>query len=334
MAEDARETLTKDELKDKVRAIILSQGNHFIKELLREHSIKIGCTKKEFAKNITGAIEDGTLTREKIEAWLEEIEGWGNQHLYLFKAPTVATEGIDGLLADSDHKNLVGRGQSFDFPEELTLSSVTRDADSLSLIWHLGKEGWDRAKFKDYVKKIGLDRYRFDAYRQRMDRSVVRFEWRFADKHCAIFIHRSKDIDHDQVIAIVWEVVQGLGICEKPCDHLSLSQAVKWASKQKGTKQTRLEADGGFIELVSTLKDGGIDEVEAVRRVRNAVDDSEFSRAQGMFSVRYDDEDDEPMSVQVFGSQGRLRLWAQCKRDVVYSVIGYFIVHNEAESDG
>ena len=141
-------------------------------------------------------------------------------------------------------------GQCFVFPQELTLSSIVRDAVGLSLIWHLGKEGWrNRAKSKDCVKNIGLDRYRFDAYRQRIDRSVVRFEWRFADKHCAIFIHRNKDIDHDQAMAIVWEAVQGIGLCEQPCARLSLSEAVKSASRQKGTKQARLEVDGGFVEL-------------------------------------------------------------------------------------
>ncbi|ESZ18497.1 hypothetical protein [Mesorhizobium sp. L48C026A00] len=92
--------------------------------------------------------------------------------------------------------------------------------------------------------------------------------------------------------------------------------------------------DGGFIELVSTLKDGGIDEVEAVRHARNAVNDTEFARAQGMFSVKYDEDGEEAMSVQVFGSQGRLRLWAQCKRDVVYAVIAYFMMHSEVEPNG
>jgi hypothetical protein len=330
MAQEDDKNLTKEELKYQVQAIILSQGNSFIKELLRQYSIKIGTTKKDFAKNISEAIEDGTLTQKKIEKWLEEVEGWGNQHLYLFEAPAIAPTEVNRLLAGSEHKHLVGKGQSFDFPEELTVSSIACDTVGLSLIWHLGKEGWDRAKPKDYVKKIGLDRYRFDAYRQRMDRSVVRFEWRFVDKHCAIFIHRNKDIDHDEAMTVVWKVVQNMGLCEKPCTRLSLSEAVKSASKQKGTKQARLEVDGGFIELVSTLKDGGIDEVEAVRHVRNAVNDTEFARAQGMFSVKYGEE---VVSVQVFGSHGHVRLWAQCKRDIVYAVIAYFIRHNKATSN-
>jgi len=331
---DADGALTRDKLKAEVRQIILSQGNNFIKELLRQHSIKIGTTKRDFAKNIADAIDEGTLTQDKIEKWLEEVEGWGNQHLYLFKAPTVATTGIDDLLAGSDHKDLVGKGQSFDFPEELGLSNIHCDGIGLSLIWHLGKEGWDRAKSKDYMKDVGLDRYRFDAYRQRMDRSVVRFEWRFADKHCAILIHRNKDIDHKEAVATVWKALQGLALCDKPTTSLSLSEAVKSASKQKGTRTARLEADGGFIELVSTLKDGGIDEVEAVRHARNAVDDTEFARAQGMFSVKQDGDGEEAISVQVFGSEGRLRLWAQCKRDVVYAIVDYFMLHNEPKADG
>ena len=123
-------------------------------------------------------------------------------------------------------------------------------------------------------------------------------------------------------------------MCAKPCSRLSLSQAVKSASKQKGTKTARLEAEGGFVLLASTLKEGGIDEVEAVRHARNAVDDDEFAQAQGIFSVEPNGEGEDTISVQVYGSEGRLRLWAQCKRDVVYSVIAYFMKHNEPKRGG
>lgn len=66
-----------------------------------------------------------------------------------------------------------------------------------------------------------------------------------------------------------------------------------------------------------------------MRHARIAVDDTEFARAQGLFSVEQDGEGEEAISVQVFGSEGRLRLLAQCKRDVVYAVIAYFMMHNE-----
>jgi hypothetical protein len=334
MADNTVAVLSKDQLKDNVRTIILLQGNAYIKELLRLHGVKIGATKKDFAQNIADAIDDGRLNQAKIEAWLDEVEGWGNQHLYLFAAPSIGPQDIGGLLAQSDFKDLVGKKQDYDFPEQLTLSNIAHELDRLSMVWHLGKEGWDRAKYKDCAKTVGLERYRFEAYRQRMDRSVLRFEWRFADAHCAILVHRNKDIDHGEAMAIVWQTLQALKICDAPCARLLLSEAVKAASKEKGTKNARLEVDGGFVELVSTLKDGGIDEVEAVRHARNAVNDAEFARAQGMFDIVTGGEAGETIAVQVFGSEGRLRLWAQCKRDVVYTVVDHVVKHNSSTGDG
>jgi hypothetical protein len=203
--------LSKEQLKENVRAIMLLQGNAYIKELLRLHGVKIGTTKKDFAQNIADAIDDGRLNQARIEAWLDEVEGWGNQHLYLFAAPSVGAQNVGGLLAQSAFKDLVGKKHDYDFPEQFTLSNIAHEPDRLSLVWHLGKEGWDRAKFKDYAKTVGLEHYRFEAYRQRMDRSVLRFEWRFADSHCAILVHRNKDIDHGDAMAIIWQVLQALG---------------------------------------------------------------------------------------------------------------------------
>lgn len=325
-------SMTKAQLKDKVRAIILLQGNDFIKELLRKNGVKIGMTKKDFAENIAEAIDSEAITQEKIESWLYEIEGWGNQHIYLFKAPEINAGSLGGLLAASEHAKLVGAAQSYNFPADQELSNIFHDDHSLSLIWHLGKEGWDRAKAKDAVQSEGLEQYRYEAYRRRMDRSVIRFEWRFADPHCAILIHRNKDIDHAVAMTVVWTVLQALSIIAAPCARLSLTQAVKSASKEKSTKSTRLEADGGFVDLVSTLEDGGIDKVAAVRHTRHAMNDDEFARAQGIFALGEAEKLAQVMSVQVYGSEGRIRLWAQCKRDDVHAVIAYLMQHNRIKA--
>ena len=81
-------------LKAQVEKILLIQGNQFIKELLRENRLPIGSTKKDFLTNITDAIDEDLLTREMIEAWLKQIEGWGNQHLYLFEPPEIARKTL------------------------------------------------------------------------------------------------------------------------------------------------------------------------------------------------------------------------------------------------
>src|SRR5580704_17436691 len=87
----------KDELLQLARGIVLAQGSTFIKELLREKNIRIGATKAEFEQNMVAAIESGELQREHIESWLNEVEGWVNQHIYIYTIPSA----IRGAMRDS-----------------------------------------------------------------------------------------------------------------------------------------------------------------------------------------------------------------------------------------
>lgn len=87
MPGDEKDVAEKNDLKEAVRTIVLTQGNAFIKELLRKHKIQIGTKKADFYKNLRGAIDSGTLTRPMIEEWLSEVEGWGNHRRGMPSAP-------------------------------------------------------------------------------------------------------------------------------------------------------------------------------------------------------------------------------------------------------
>ena len=100
----------------------------FIKELLRKHKIQIGTKKADFSRNLLGAIDAGTLTRPMIEEWLSEVEGWGNQHIYLFQPPNISFAEIKAKLAASNYAGLVGTAVSYTFPEELELSAISLTA--------------------------------------------------------------------------------------------------------------------------------------------------------------------------------------------------------------
>ena len=71
-------------LKRLAAGIIRAQGNRFVKELLRKKNIRIGVNKDDFERHLSEAIESGQLTLEDVETWLNEVEGWGNQHVYLY----------------------------------------------------------------------------------------------------------------------------------------------------------------------------------------------------------------------------------------------------------
>ena len=106
-------------LKEQVEQILLMQGNQFIKELLRNNSLPIGSTKKNFLTNINKAIDEDHLTRAMIEQWLKEVEGWGNQHLYLFHTPDIKADQVKQKIEQSEHAGLIEQGFGYEFPSEL-----------------------------------------------------------------------------------------------------------------------------------------------------------------------------------------------------------------------
>ena len=80
---------------------------------------------------------------------------------------------------------------------------------------------------------------------------------------------------------------------------------------------------GGHVDLVATLAEGGIKDVEAVRHVRTGVNDDEFTSADGTFNFTTDDIAGLTTSVKLqgYGSESRLRVWVQCERNDIYLLI-------------
>lgn len=322
--------MTKAELKKLAQRVIVAQGNFFIKELLRSNGAKIGATKEDFAKNLDAAIDDELITQDRLEAWLDEVEGWGDQHVYLARPPKAGFQDLAKGIAASPHAGAVDAAASLDFPDALELKHIGLNAAGLSLVWHQRKEGWNRWKPKDDIFEEGLEVYRREAYRQRFDRSVARFEWRFADAYCAILIHRNTEIDHEEVFANIRAALTAIGCPDAPLERIPLSEAVKGAAaKDKGVHSTRFELDGGYVEMASTLPEGGIESVEPVRLVLKSVDTSQFDRAQGMLHFAADQHGvSRRIAVQIYGSEGRIRIWAQCKREDVWQILKFLWDYN------
>ena len=132
------------------------------------------------------AIDDGRLTQEMIDRWLVEIEGWGNQHIYLYDPLPIGFAKIKSKIRASKYAQLLDRPISYDFSDSLALTTINLASQFLSAVWHIGNSGWVRTKTKDFQEEEGVDRFEYRAYRERFDRSVVRFEWHFSNPYCAI----------------------------------------------------------------------------------------------------------------------------------------------------
>jgi hypothetical protein len=318
----------KRDLKQIVQFVIVGQGNEFIKELLRENGIKIGINKADFIKNLNAAIDENKLTLPIIEEWLSEVEGWGSQHIYLFDPLRLSLENAKHKILNSKYSKLFNHQSSHEFPKELSLTNITIGDNLLSLTWHIGNSAWVRTSSKDYQEEEDGDLYKYEAYRHFSDRSVVRFEWNITNPYCAMFLPQAnKEKIHEETLRKVWLVLKEIGLCKNELKKISVNNAVnalRANSKQATTTSMTLRVDGGHVNLVSDLPEGGIEDVEAVREVGLAVNPTKFKSSEGMFKLDTDTNStlSRPIKLQIFGIESRIRIWVKCKREDIYSVIG------------
>jgi hypothetical protein len=186
----------KEALRKLVLGIVLAQGNVFIKELLRTKEITIGSTKADFESNLLKAIEDGRLRQADVEAWLEEVEGWGDQHVYLYHVPEriasdplwASADKIANQLRRAGMEKLWNAQSSLEFPKERRLTGIYFKDDALQFVWHQREVSWIRAPQRDREEDWEGDHYQLRAYRERGDRTIMRFEMRLALGLAAAFL--------------------------------------------------------------------------------------------------------------------------------------------------
>jgi hypothetical protein len=335
MAKVPRALSEKDALIQLARGIVLAQGNTFIKELLRAKNIRIGAIKAEFEQNMVAAIESGELQREHIESWLNEVEGWGDQHIYIYTIPLA----IRGAMRDSGAleekvraaglRNLWNKSLSLEFPRKSTLTGINQQDDQLTFVWHRATEFATRRKDMDRREEIQGDIYEFRAYRIRSDRSVTRFVARPKDGLAAIFIQSAWDVEeHQKLLREIGEVVNKI-IPFESLQRLVIEKAIKKLDGEalsRGSvvaQSTRLAAAGAYVEFASTSTSRGYQEIGAVRDVRRAVQPQQFTGTNGSFLLPRGDSDSDTQKIRVklYGEDKRVRLTHQMTQSEVWNVI-------------
>jgi hypothetical protein len=129
-----------EDLKRLAAGIIRAQGNRFVKTLLRSKDIQVGTNKDEFQANLTAAIESGELTLADVRVWLASVEGWGDQHVYLYNISSTLRreltepkirQRVSGAKLDG-----VWKGETaLAFPDEPQLTSISFNDAVLRLVW-------------------------------------------------------------------------------------------------------------------------------------------------------------------------------------------------------
>jgi hypothetical protein len=343
-------------LRELVAGVVRAQGNSFIKELLREKSIKLGTTKEDFERNLFAAIDAGQLQLADVEKWLEEVEGWGNQHIYCFSvceeiarsSELASREAMRRKVGEAGLDELWEADTSQAFPETLQLTSIRFDGETLRLTWHEGDTSWYRGKKEkelDFKRPEGLDLYEFRAWREMRRRGVMRFELRLAERLAGIFL--SIAFDEPGHAAALQSVVEILGrlldIAALQRDALSIADVIKQldqnaalrrgpSAREVASQSTRLESGGGYVELGSSSQESSYLDYPALAALRISIRDRELTEFQGStgifkFLQTGIPELTQDVLIHLYGNGRRIRIAKQLKVEEVWAILRLLARH-------
>ena len=323
--------------------IVRAQTNVYIKELLRDNGVRIGATKEDFEGNLVEAIKNGVLTKRHLEAWLDAVEGWGQQHVYAFR---LRPEVRDAFRTAAKAEHAINNAQLDDYwgrsttgqvawpdDEDLHLTAITYE-DSLRFHWHKGTRYWVRTKAEEQLDKptesIAGFEYQFRAFRGRSVREVMRFEINPKDHMAALFIPKAiNSPEHRTSIAKARDVVgRVLDYAALEKDHLLVGRIIRNLDQELtfggGTidaspQRTRLRSGPAYVEFGATSNSGTYFDSGDVKIVREVIrterDVKAFEGTSGTFRFA------GLGRVELLAEDDRIRLWSSLTAERVWWIL-------------
>lgn len=188
---ESSERLTQDEINLTLK-YLLSHKMAFTQEFLRERGLPFSGTKKRLRERLEEYLADGRLDPEALVHLLNQIEGWGDQHLYLYKAagrlmaPWSTEDSVRKHLSGLGRGRLLGRPRPVVLPAETNLSSIEWTPERVRFVW-IEKRQWEE-RVPDEDMREGEMVWR--AYRLNVSRGIISFDWDLVSGHAMLMIQR------------------------------------------------------------------------------------------------------------------------------------------------
>jgi hypothetical protein len=323
-----------ENLYDVIDELVVAQGNEFVKELLRRKGLPIGTTKSDFETSLHAAIKANKLTSLDLQEWLNEVEGWGAHHAYLFR---VAKSQLRNLLKDKSRitsalakaglAKIAETPKPFAFPVQLTPCVVRLNRDRIEIIWHRGTESWLADPTKNYRNEQDGDLYEYRAYRRRADRSVVRFVAAADLGIAAILVGMPLGEEHADAHSKAFAIGSGI-LSAINLTSINIGKAQLRLDSGTETEvmvsshRSRMRHAGAYVEFGSSVPDGNYKAVDAIRQVRLAAR-SDLNGEVGDFDFQVSDDASRRRVVRVNlnADDRRVYIRAQLTQDEEWKIL-------------
>ena len=106
------------------------------------------------------------------------MEGWGNQHVYLYNIPRhgakeLTKSKILQRVRAAGFEDVWNGETVLAFPDEPQLTSISFVGPVLRAVWQEASPGWTPVPEKNYTEEEGLDTFEYRAWRKVERRAIT-----------------------------------------------------------------------------------------------------------------------------------------------------------------
>jgi len=268
---EARESLTEGEV-ELVLNYLLSHRMAFIQEFLRTRGLPFSGTKEKLRRRLEGYLSDGRLDATDLVRLLNEIEGWGNQHIYMYKAtdrliePWLEEDSARQRLVNLGLADLFNRQRPLVLPEETTLSSIEWAPERVRFVW-IEKRQWEERVSEEDIEEEGMV---WRAYRINVSRGLIAFDWDLVSGHAMLMIQRLPKGTKYHHIRDRFEKELEPIVCLSQFERMRVSRAIQ-----------HIEASGEVRrrQLAYQTRQGGKATLTSAGQLRDTFADPDLERA-------------------------------------------------------
>ncbi|HEV7744179.1 MAG TPA: hypothetical protein VGO56_04205 [Pyrinomonadaceae bacterium] len=171
---------------------LLAYPSRLLRDFLRASGIPPFLTKPLSRERLLQKLKNGEVDAADIITQLDELEGWGDQHIFLYHSTLETAKrwsseaGRISILQKNGLDHLLNRRNPCVLPLTPVISTIRGSNDRLRIQW-VEQRVWDeRLPQLDQVDGAVTLR----AYHQRVRRGVTTFDWDLVTGHAALMIER------------------------------------------------------------------------------------------------------------------------------------------------
>ena len=254
-----------DEEFDQVLDYLFANTKDPISDFLQSLELPYSGNKEALRERVVTAVRDGVTTQAEIVDLLNQIEGWGNQHVYLYQTSAEQrrpwrTEGrARQRLARIDAGELMNERLPIVLPEEPTLVSVEWSAERVRFVWVEKRAFTKRREDLDHIEGDIEDATEpgtiiFKAFEGKVQRAVTTFDWNLANGNAALLIHQLQTGENYVDIRNQYETAIDAAVGIRGFQRIRISRAIQRLVESDETRNRQVEEAteiGGQARLTS-----------------------------------------------------------------------------------